>query len=215
MRSFASRLSRLERTHRQCAGIGRFIVQYGYLAMLPEYVCPRHIATVRQLPSQSPGVDWFEWEERPGPRTCGASHSRQRYNHQGLLHRSAARPLPITVHNAQLTSPVWRSAAPIAILSHSARDGSARPPWVQSVATIEFPGKKRQHLSMVFHFLLRTLAAVILRGLLRIHQAYPRQRELLPQVALVAVDRIYFERPLRLVPDISRHVAAYAEHSGC
>src|ERR1022692_2762065 len=132
-----------------------------------------------------------------------------------LLHRSAARPLPITVHNAQLTSPVWRSAAPIAILSHSARDGSARPPWVQSVATIEFPGKKRQHLSMVFHFLLRTLAAVILRGLLRIHQAYPRQRELLPQVALVAVDRIYFERPLRLVPDISRHVAAYAEHSGC
>ena len=74
MRSFASRLARLERTDWQCSGMGSSIIQYGYLNLLPpESVGPRHIATVRQLPSQSPGTDWFEWEERPGPEPAASA----------------------------------------------------------------------------------------------------------------------------------------------
>ncbi len=32
-----------------------------------DYTAPRHVATVRQLPSSPAGEDWFDWEVRPGP----------------------------------------------------------------------------------------------------------------------------------------------------
>jgi hypothetical protein len=63
-----SRLARLERLNRLRTAPQRIRVQYGYLKTLPDdYIGPRHVVTVRQLPPVEPGEDWFEWEERPGP----------------------------------------------------------------------------------------------------------------------------------------------------
>ena len=68
MRSLASRLARLERTVAGCTGQRRIVLHYGYLKTLPpEYAGPRHVVTVKQLPRDVEGHDWFEWEERPGP----------------------------------------------------------------------------------------------------------------------------------------------------
>jgi hypothetical protein len=67
-----SRLARLERLNRLSTAPQRIRVQYGYLKTLPDdYTGPRHVVTVRQLPpgpGASSAEDWFEWEERPGPR---------------------------------------------------------------------------------------------------------------------------------------------------
>jgi len=68
VRALVSRLARLERLNRLNTAPHRFRVQYGYLKTLPDgYTGPRHVVTVQQLPPESPGEDWFEWEERPGP----------------------------------------------------------------------------------------------------------------------------------------------------
>ena len=68
MRSVTSRLARLERLDRLSTAPRRFRVQWGYLKTLPDdYVGPRHVATVRQLPPVERGEGWYEWEERPGP----------------------------------------------------------------------------------------------------------------------------------------------------
>ena len=41
---------------------------YGWLATLPaDYVGERHIVTVSREPTISPRLEWYEWEERPGP----------------------------------------------------------------------------------------------------------------------------------------------------
>jgi hypothetical protein len=70
MRSVVSRLARLERFNRLSIAPRRLRIEYGYLRTLPDdYIGPRHVVTVRQLPP-GPGAysgdDWFEWEERPG-----------------------------------------------------------------------------------------------------------------------------------------------------
>jgi hypothetical protein len=71
MRSVVSRLARLERLNRLSTAPQRLRIQYGYLKKLPDdYIGPRHIVTVKQLPpgpSAYSSEDWFEWEERPGP----------------------------------------------------------------------------------------------------------------------------------------------------
>ena len=84
MRSVVSRLARLERLNRLRTAPQRIRVQYGYLKTLPDdYIGPRHVVTVRQLPPVEPGEDWFEWEERPGPEPVStASHS----NDEILVH---------------------------------------------------------------------------------------------------------------------------------
>ena len=67
MRSVVSRLARLERLNRLSTASQRLRIQYGYLTTLPDdYTGPRHVVTVKQLPSGPGGEDWFEWEERPG-----------------------------------------------------------------------------------------------------------------------------------------------------
>lgn len=72
MWALVSRLTRLERDART-SGRRRIIVQYGYLATLPDdYTGPRHVATVRQLPPGPAGEEWYEWEERPGPEPATA-----------------------------------------------------------------------------------------------------------------------------------------------
>ena len=68
MKAIASRLARLERENRLSAAPRRLRIQYGNLTTLPDdYTGPRHVVTLQQLPPESPGEDWFEWEERPGP----------------------------------------------------------------------------------------------------------------------------------------------------
>ena len=68
MRSVVSRLARLERLSRLSTAPQRLRIQYGYLKTLPDdYIGPRHVVTVKQLPPRPDGEDRFEWEERPGP----------------------------------------------------------------------------------------------------------------------------------------------------
>ena len=44
------------------------LIRYGWLATLPtDYVGERHIVIVKQEPTRSPHMEWYEWEERPGP----------------------------------------------------------------------------------------------------------------------------------------------------
>jgi hypothetical protein len=48
--------------------VRRLTIQLGNLKTLPEdYTGPRHVVTAKQLPPDSIGRVWFEWEERPGP----------------------------------------------------------------------------------------------------------------------------------------------------
>ena len=59
MRSVVSRLARLERLNRLSTAPQRFRIQYGYLKTLPDdYIGPRHVVTVRQLPPVERGEDW-------------------------------------------------------------------------------------------------------------------------------------------------------------
>ena len=68
MRSLVSRLARLERIEARTAAYRSITVQYGHLKKLPaEYNGSRHIVTVSRLPNPSTGVDFYQWEERPGP----------------------------------------------------------------------------------------------------------------------------------------------------
>ena len=84
MRSFNSRLARLERIEKQLAAENREklegplpekrrVIHYGYLKQLPpDYTGPRHVVTVRRIPPEElapseRGYLWFDWEERPGP----------------------------------------------------------------------------------------------------------------------------------------------------
>jgi hypothetical protein len=68
VRSVASRLARLERENRLRRAPRCLRLEYGNLKTLPDgYTGPRHTVTVRQLPADSEGHDWFDWEERPGP----------------------------------------------------------------------------------------------------------------------------------------------------
>ena len=83
MRSFNSRLARLEKIERQLATEKRErlegplpekrrVIHYGYLKqLLPDYVGLRHVVTVRRIPPEElapseRGNLWFDWEERPG-----------------------------------------------------------------------------------------------------------------------------------------------------
>jgi hypothetical protein len=67
VRSVVSRLARLEQLNRLRTAPRRLRIEYGYLARLPDDYCgPRHVVTVKQLPRQPDGEEWFEWEERPG-----------------------------------------------------------------------------------------------------------------------------------------------------
>jgi hypothetical protein len=51
VRSVVSRLARLERLNRLSTAPQRLRIQYGYLKTLPDdYIGPRHVVTVKQLP---------------------------------------------------------------------------------------------------------------------------------------------------------------------
>ena len=59
VRSVVSRLARLERLNRLSTAPQRFRIKYGYLKTLPDdYIGPRHVVTVRQLPPVERGEDW-------------------------------------------------------------------------------------------------------------------------------------------------------------
>jgi hypothetical protein len=69
-----SRLRRLERLNRISTAPQRLRIQYGYLKTLPDdYIGPRHVVTVKQLPPVERGEDWFEWQERPGPEPASGA----------------------------------------------------------------------------------------------------------------------------------------------
>ena len=61
-----SRLVRLERIE----VVSRLVIRIriGEVKRLPtEYTGERHLVVVKQLPPRSPGQEWVEFEERPGP----------------------------------------------------------------------------------------------------------------------------------------------------
>ncbi len=61
-----SRLVRLERIE----AVSRLVIRIriGAVKRLPrEYTGERHLVVVKQLPPRSPGHEWVEFEERPGP----------------------------------------------------------------------------------------------------------------------------------------------------
>jgi hypothetical protein len=61
-----SRLKRLE--GRALVSREPFTVRFGPLRCLPrEYVGERHVAILKQLPSEAPDRERYEFEERPGP----------------------------------------------------------------------------------------------------------------------------------------------------
>jgi hypothetical protein len=61
-----SRLKRLE--GRALVSSELFTLRFGPLRRLPrEYVGERHVAILKQLPSETPDREWYEFEERPGP----------------------------------------------------------------------------------------------------------------------------------------------------
>jgi hypothetical protein len=64
-----ARLARLEHMHQVgIAAKPRLTLQLGNLKQLPrEYVGDRHVVTVKQLPGDEKGAEWYEFEERPGP----------------------------------------------------------------------------------------------------------------------------------------------------
>lgn len=74
MRSVVSRLARLEQLNRLSTEPQRIRIERGYLKTLPDdYIGPRHVVTVKQLPPESRGDDRFEWEERPGTQPAFAA----------------------------------------------------------------------------------------------------------------------------------------------
>ena len=67
MRALVSRLARLEQQGRLRRRHQSVKLQFGHLKQLPaDYIGERHVVVVRQIPPQSPGEDWYEFEERPG-----------------------------------------------------------------------------------------------------------------------------------------------------
>ena len=74
MRSVVARLERLERMHRTTAQ-HRLTIRFGHLKQLPtEYAGERHVVTVKQLPRNATGAEWYEFEERPGPDPVSKDH---------------------------------------------------------------------------------------------------------------------------------------------
>lgn len=62
------RLTRLERLEATLAPKQVPRLCYGWLATLPaDYVGQRHVVTVEAEPTRAPRIEWYEWEERPGP----------------------------------------------------------------------------------------------------------------------------------------------------
>jgi hypothetical protein len=69
-----SRLARLEQRNRLSTAPQRLRIQFGDLKTLPDdYIGPRHTVTVKHLPPQERGEDWFQWEERPGPEPASTA----------------------------------------------------------------------------------------------------------------------------------------------
>jgi hypothetical protein len=67
MRIIAQRLLRLERVEAASRLVIR--MRFGYVTRLPrEYTGERHLVVTKQLPPRSPGQEWVEFEERPGPK---------------------------------------------------------------------------------------------------------------------------------------------------
>jgi hypothetical protein len=66
--------SRLERLEVRVEPKKPQLIRSGYLKTLsPDYVGERHVAIVKQAPAEAPGgVEWREFEERPGPAPLNA-----------------------------------------------------------------------------------------------------------------------------------------------
>jgi len=46
--------------------------RYGWLKSLPsDYTCQRHVVILKREQTTSPGIEWCEFEERPGPQPAG------------------------------------------------------------------------------------------------------------------------------------------------
>lgn len=70
MNALARRVSKLERVAAQIRSTEdtTLTFRYGSVKPLPaDYVGERHLVVVKQIESRSPGIEWCEMEERPGP----------------------------------------------------------------------------------------------------------------------------------------------------
>ena len=67
-----SLLSRLERLEARTLASTPPVFRYGWLTPLPEgYAGERHVVIVVRTPTDSPNIEWCEFEERPGPAPPG------------------------------------------------------------------------------------------------------------------------------------------------
>ena len=67
--SLRSRLEKLEMHSEQAKPL---MLRYGWLKPLPEdYIGERHVVIVKREPTETPNMEWCEFEERPGPAPAG------------------------------------------------------------------------------------------------------------------------------------------------
>jgi hypothetical protein len=65
-------LARLQRLESQTAMGKPALFRYGWLKPLPsDYAGERHVGIVKREQTTSPGIEWCEFEERPGPAPAG------------------------------------------------------------------------------------------------------------------------------------------------
>ena len=68
----AKLLARLERLETRTSLSKPLTFRYGWLKPLrPDFEGERHIAIVEKQPTNSPGIEWCEFEERPGRAPAG------------------------------------------------------------------------------------------------------------------------------------------------
>ena len=68
----AKLLARLERLEAMTALSKPLIFRYGWLKPLPrDFEGERHVVIVEKHLTDSPGIEWCEFEERPGPAPAG------------------------------------------------------------------------------------------------------------------------------------------------
>ena len=89
VRSVVSRLARLERLNRLTKAPQRLRIQYGYVQTLPDdYTGPRHVVTVKRLPSGSGGENWFEWRSVLDLSRLQMPPAQRTLRHPSVLRRS-------------------------------------------------------------------------------------------------------------------------------
>ena len=72
----AALLARLEKLEMTMPVGAPPIFRYGWLSQLPkDFKGERHVVSIKTTPTNSPKIEWCEFEERPGPAPPRGEHS--------------------------------------------------------------------------------------------------------------------------------------------